>query len=391
MIILVKQLQIDASVDSEMRRLFTTLHKHPELSNNEYWTTEQIKSELTALDIPIKDYGLETGVVAEITGDPDGPIIALRADIDALPLPEENQLPYKSQIEGVNHACGHDFHTVALLGAARLLQQQRDQLPGTVRLLFEPGEERHTGAKAMLKAGVLTGVAAIFGMHNMPQIPVGEVGVKVGKLMASNDNFEVTINGAGSHAAMPHTGRDPLVATAAIVMNLQTIVSRNIDPADRVVVTVGQIAGGHANNVIPDDCFFKGTIRAFSDESRALAKQRFNEVVSQTALAYGQTATIKWDQGPSPVNNESVVTKVVAEQAEQFMTVIDPAMTNADDDFASFEEQVPGCYAFMGSKGQSNLHHSDFIANPDGLKYAAKLHEKVALALLTRAANGETL
>ncbi|NLR19487.1 amidohydrolase [Lactobacillus sp. LC28-10] len=374
-----------------MRRIFTTLHKHPELSNDEYWTTEQIKGELTALDIPIKDYGLETGVVAEVTGNPDGPIIALRADIDALPLQEESQLPYQSQIEGVHHACGHDFHTAALLGAARLLRQQRDQLPGTVRLLFEPGEERHTGAKTMLKAGALNGVAAIFGMHNMPQIPVGEVGVKVGKLMASNDNFEVTINGAGSHAAMPHTGRDPLVATAAIIMSLQTIVSRNIDPADRVVVTVGQITGGHANNVIPDDCFFKGTIRAFSDESRALAKERFNEVVSKTALAYGQTATITWDQGPSPVDNEATVTKLVAEQAQQFMTVIDPAMTNADDDFASFEEQVPGCYAFMGSQGQSNLHHSDFIANPDGLKYAAKLHERVAIALLKRAAIGENL
>src|SRR5699024_2502786 len=152
-------------------------------------------------------------------------------------------------------------------------------LPGKVRLLFEPGEERHTGAKAMIKAGVLQDVKAIFGMHNMPQIPVGTVGVKVGKLMASNDNFQVTIKGRGSHAAMPHTGRDPLVATSAIVLMLQTIVSRNIDPAERVVLTVGQITGGHANNVIPDDCFFRGTIRCFSSESRALAKQRFNELV----------------------------------------------------------------------------------------------------------------
>lgn len=391
MVILATQLQLNASVEDAMHRIFTTLHQHPELADHEQWTTEQIKQELTDLEISIKDYGLKTGVVAEITGDADGPTIALRADIDALPLQEESQLPYKSKIDGVDHACGHDFHTAALLGAARLLQGERDQLPGTVRLLFEPGEERHLGAKEMLKAGVLNGVAAIFGMHNMPQIPVGQVGVKAGKLMASNDNFQVIVKGAGSHAAMPHTGRDPLVATAAIVMNLQTIVSRNIDPADRVVVTVGQITGGHANNVIPDDCFFKGTIRAFSSKSRALAKQRFNEVVTHTAMAYGQTANIEWDQGPAPVNNEPVVTKLVAKQAAQFMTVIDPELTNADDDFASFEEQVPGCYAFMGSHGQSNLHHSDFIANPDGLKYAAKLHEQVALALLARAASGEPL
>lgn len=388
---LVAQLQLEPAVEEAMQRIFITLHQHPELSNKEQWTTEQIKRELTALNIPIKEYGLKTGVVAEITGKADGPIIALRADIDALPLSEETKLSYKSTVEGVDHACGHDFHTAALLGAARLLQAKRDQLPGTIRLLFEPGEERHTGAKAMIKAGVLNGVAAIFGMHNMPQIPVGQVGVKVGKLMASNDNFQVTINGAGSHAAMPHTGLDPLVATSAIVLNLQTIVSRNIDPADRVVVTVGQIAGGHANNVIPDNCCFRGTIRAFSKESRALAKQRFNVLVAHTAQAYGQTATIEWDQGPSPVNNESIVTKLVARQAKQFMTVIDPELTNADDDFASFEEQVPGCYVFMGSHGQSNLHHSDFIANPEALKYAAKLHEQVALALLARAADGDQL
>lgn len=379
-----EQTLVPTDVEARMQALFRELHQHPELADEEHWTTQRIKSVLAELDIAVQDYGLGTGVVAEIIGDAQGPTIALRADIDALPLQEETELPYKSQIDGVAHSCGHDFHTTALLGAAAMLQAERDQLPGKVRLLFEPGEERHTGAKAMIKAGVLQDVQAIFGMHNMPQIPVGTVGVKVGKLMASNDNFQVTVKGRGSHAAMPHTGRDPLVATAAIVLMLQTIVSRNIDPADRVVLTVGQITGGHANNVIPDDCFFRGTIRCFSSESRALAKQRFNELVSQTALAYGQTADIEWDQGPAPVNNDADVTALVSQQAEQFMTVAPAKPTNADDDFASFEEQVPGCYAFMGSKGNATLHHSDFIADPAGLKYAAKLHETVAKALLKR-------
>lgn len=379
-----EQTLVPTDVEARMQALFRELHQHPELADEEHWTTRRIKSVLAELDIAVQDYGLETGVVAEIIGDAQGPTIALRADIDALPLQEETELPYRSQIDGVAHSCGHDFHTTALLGAAAMLQAERDQLPGKVRLLFEPGEERHTGAKAMIKAGVLQDVKAIFGMHNMPQIPVGTVGVKVGKLMASNDNFQVTVKGRGSHAAMPHTGRDPLVATAAIVLMLQTIVSRNIDPADRVVLTVGQITGGHANNVIPDDCFFRGTIRCFSSESRALAKQRFNELVSQTALAYGQTADIEWDQGPAPVNNDADVTALVSQQAEQFMTVAPAKPTNADDDFASFEEQVPGCYAFMGSKGNATLHHSDFIADPAGLKYAAKLHETVAKALLKR-------
>lgn len=379
-----EQTLVPTDVEAQMQALFRKLHQHPELADEEHWTTQQIKSVLADLHITVQDYGLNTGVVAEIVGDAQGPTVALRADIDALPLQEETDLPYKSQIDGVAHSCGHDFHTTALLGAAAMLQAEHDQLPGKVRLLFEPGEERHTGAKAMIKAGVLQDVKAIFGMHNMPQIPVGTVGVKVGKLMASNDNFQVTIKGRGSHAAMPHTGRDPLVATSAIVLMLQTIVSRNIDPAERVVLTVGQITGGHANNVIPDDCFFRGTIRCFSSESRALAKQRFNELVSQTSLAYGQTADIEWDQGPAPVNNDAEVTELVSQQAKQFMTVAPAKPTNADDDFASFEEHVPGCYAFMGSKGNATLHHSDFIADPAGLKYAAKLHETVAKALLKR-------
>lgn len=379
-----EQALVPTDVEAQMQALFRELHQHPELADEEHWTTQRIKSVLADLHIAVQDYGLGSGVVAEIVGDAQGPTIALRADIDALPLQEETDLPYKSQIDGVAHSCGHDFHTTALLGAAAMLQAERDQLPGKVRLLFEPGEERHTGAKAMIKAGVLKEVKSIFGMHNMPQIPVGTVGVKAGKLMASNDNFQVTIKGRGSHAAMPHTGRDPLVATSAIVLMLQTIVSRNIDPAERVVLTVGQITGGHANNVIPDDCFFRGTIRCFSSESRTLAKQRFNELVSQTALAYGQTADIEWDQGPAPVNNDAEITELVSRQAEQFMTVAPAEPTNADDDFASFEEHVPGCYAFMGSKGNATLHHSDFIADPAGLKYAAKLHETVAKALLKR-------
>lgn len=375
---------------TEMTTLFKTLHRHPELADREIWTTQKIKDRLTALEIPIKNYGLKTGVVAEISGGFDGPTIVLRADIDALPLQEETNLDYKSELDGVDHACGHDFHTAALLGAAEVLVSQKEQLHGTIRLLFEPGEERHTGAREMIAAHVMDGVAAIFGMHNMPQVPVGTVALRVGKLMASNDNFQVTVKGIGSHAAMPHTGKDPLVATSAIVMALQTIVSRNIDPADQLVLTVGQIKGGFANNVIPDEAFFRGTIRAFSKESRQLAKKRFYQLVEQTAAAYGTTAEIEWDQGPSPVDNNATVTKLVADQAKQFMTVVTSPTTNADDDFASFEELVPGCYAFIGSKGNANLHHSDFIANPDGLIYAAKLHVAVAKALLDRLNAGET-
>ena len=378
----------DSSLSAKMTTLFKSLHRHPELADQEVWTTQQIEAHLTALGIPIKDYELKTGVVAEITGSFSGPTIALRADIDALPLQEETTLDYESEIDGVAHACGHDFHTAALLGAAEVLAAERDQLHGTIRLIFEPGEERHTGARELIAAHVMEGVSAIFGMHNMPWVPVGTVALKSGKLMASNDNFQVTVKGVGSHAAMPHTGKDPLVATAAIVMALQTVVSRNIDLADRLVLTVGQITGGFANNVIPDEAFFKGTIRAFSKESRQLAKERFYQLVEQTAAAYGTNAEIEWDQGPSPVDNNATVTQLVADQARQFMAVVPAPTTNADDDFASFEELVPGCYAFIGSKGNANLHHSDFIADPAGLIYAAKLHVAVAQALLAKLNQG---
>lgn len=375
--------------EKNLYTIFKKMHKHPELSGKENWTTQQITQRLKHLNIPVKNYGLKTGVVAEITGKSIEPIIALRADIDALPLQEESGLPYKSEVPGVDHACGHDFHLVALLGAAEILQKQKNTLNGSIRLIFEPGEEKHLGAKKLLDAGVLQNVQAIFGMHNMPQIPVGTVAIKSGKLMASNDNFKVVIHGRGSHAAMPHTGQDPIVAASSIITMMQSIVSRNIDPADRLVITVGQISGGKANNVIPDYCSFSGTIRAFSEPSRNLAKKRLQELVTQCALAYNEHADVIWDQGPTQVNNNVSVTKRVYQEANKFMTAIPADKTNADDDFATFEEHVPGCYAFIGSKGKSNLHHSDFVANPEALKYAVNLHVLVAKRLLTDLSNGE--
>ncbi|MFD1125435.1 M20 family metallopeptidase [Lentilactobacillus raoultii] len=383
--------QANESLEDLMYKLLVNVHKHPELSGKETWTTQQIIKNLNDLNIPIKKYGLRTGVVAEIEGNSKLPIVALRADIDALPLQEESNLPYHSQIPGVDHACGHDFHLVSLLGAAKILQEEKNSLNGSVRLLFEPGEEKHFGAKQMIQAGVLQDVQAIFGIHNMPKIPVGTVAIKSGKLMASNDNFQIVIHGRGSHAAMPHTGQDPIVAAASIITSLQSIVSRNIDPAERLVITVGQISGGHTNNVIPDSCSFSGTIRAFSEISRQLAKKRLQEIAEQIALAYDEHADVIWDQGPTQVNNNVSITKRVYQEASKFMKVIPAEKTNADDDFASFEEHVPGCYVFVGSKGNSNLHHSDFIANPEGLKYAAQLHVRVAKRLLNDLSNGEKL
>lgn len=373
---------VPTELNAYMIEQFKLFHRHPELCDKETWTSDKIISEVKSMGINILNYPIRSGVIAEIGKHDSETVVALRADIDALPLQEETNLPYRSEVDGAAHACGHDFHIAALLGAAKLLKADERNLPGNVRLIFEPGEERHVGARELIEAGVLNDVQAISGIHNMPTIPVGSVGMKVGKLMASNDNFNVTITGVGSHAAMPQTGRDPIVAVSNIIMSLQTIVSRNISPSDRLVLTVGAISGGHVNNVIPETASFKGTIRTFSTADRQLAKQRFYEIVESTAKAYGQYAEIKWDKGPAPVDNSEAVTNLIASKAKHFMNVIPAIPSNADDDFAEYEELVPGCYAFMGSKGQANLHHPDFIANPEGLQYAAKFHEQAAKALL---------
>lgn len=375
---------INRSLEDYVTRIFKEFHENPELAGHEFNTTKRITDELVSMNAKILPLDITTGVVAEIAGEPSSPIIALRADIDALPLEEESGLPYKSKNQGVMHACGHDFHAAALLGAAKLLAEdaEKGQLSGTVRLIFEPGEEKHIGAKEMIKAGAIKGVSAIFGMHNMPQLKTGTVGIKSGKLMASNDNFQVNITGRGAHAAMPHLSADPIVAAATIVVQLQTIISRNVNPADRVVLTVGAFHGGTANNVIPDSTYFKGTIRTFSTETRDLIKQHFTEIVTNTSKSFDVSSEIVWDKGPSPVNNNSKITGIVYNAANSFMNIEEATPTNADDDFASFEELIPGCYAFIGSKGQSNLHQNDFIANPEGLKYATKLHYEVAKKLL---------
>ena len=367
-----------------LNHYFKMFHQHPELSNREFWTTEEIRTILKYIGITPNDkYKLKTGVIADIKGRP-GPMVALRADIDGLPVQEKTNLLYRPKIKNVTHACGHDFHLTALLAAAYLLNQEKTSLLGTVRLIFEPGEENHTGANLIINSGALKGVKAIFGMHNMPNIPVGTVGIKSGKLMASNDNFQVIVYGQGSHAAMPHTGKDPIVCTATIISTLQTIVSRNTDPNDRLVVTIGSIHGGFANNVIPDEVTFKGTIRAFSSNVRKQTKQRFNKLVQDIASSFGEKSDVIWDQGPSPVNNNPLITKTTFQEATNIMQVITPNLTNTDDDFANYQEKVPGCYVFMGSKGSSNLHHDDLVVNLKGLEYGAKLHIAVAKALLKK-------
>lgn len=363
-----------------MTTLRHQLHAHPELALQEVATTALIKQTLTELNIRLVDYPGETGVVAEIGH--GAPIIALRADIDALPIQEDNELSFRSTIPGRMHACGHDFHTAALLGGARLLKVHEADLNGTVRLIFQPAEEGHRGAKMMIDNGVLAGVRAIAGFHNMPNLPVGTLAMKSGPLMASNDNFDVTILGQGAHAAMPEASHDPIVTLGELISNLQTIRSRNIAPDAALVLTIAAVQAGTTFNVIPNTANLRGTIRTFNTANRDLAKVRFYDIVRATAKMNQQTATIDWDRGPSCVNNNAALTAVLSRVLKDDFDIVPAQLCNADDDFALYQECLPGFYGFLGSGGNGTLHQSNYRCDDAGLTYGARFHELAATALL---------
>lgn len=363
-----------------MTTLRHQLHAHPELALQEVATTALIKQTLTELNIRLVDYPGETGVVAEIGH--GAPIIALRADIDALPIQEDNELSFRSTIPGRMHACGHDFHTAALLGGARLLKVHEADLNGTVRLIFQPAEEGHRGAKMMIDNGVLAGVRAIAGFHNMPNLPVGTLAMKSGPLMASNDNFDVTILGQGAHAAMSEASHDPIVTLGELISNLQTIRSRNIAPDAALVLTIAAVQAGTTFNVIPNTANLRGTIRTFNTANRDLAKVRFYDIVRATAKMNQQTATIDWDRGPSCVNNNAALTAVLSRVLKDDFDIVPAQLCNADDDFALYQECIPGFYGFLGSGGNGTLHQSNYRCDDAGLTYGARFHKLAATALL---------
>ncbi|GAB7171160.1 hypothetical protein TUA1478L_31550 [Lactiplantibacillus plantarum] len=255
-------------------------------------------------------------------------------------------------------------------------------LNGTVRLIFQPAEEGHRGAKMMIDNGVLAGVRAIAGFHNMPNLPVGTLAMKSGPLMASNDNFDVTILGQGAHAAMPEASHDPIVTLGELISNLQTIRSRNIAPDAALVLTIAAVQAGTTFNVIPNTANLRGTIRTFNTANRDLAKVRFYDIVRATAKMNQQTATIDWDRGPSCVNNNAALTAVLSRVLKDDFDIVPARLCNADDDFALYQECIPGFYGFLGSGGNGTLHQSNYRCDDAGLTYGARFHELAATALL---------
>ena len=344
------------------------LHMNPELSGEEFATTEFIKEKLKEHNIKIIETNLKNGVVAEI-GQGDK-VVALRADIDALPIEEESGVVYHSKVKGKMHACGHDFHTISLIGAAILLKENEDELKGRVRLIFQPEEEINSGAVKMIEENVLEGVSCIIGFHTKPDIPVGFIGIKEGPLMAGVEQFEVEIRGVGTHAAAPHNGNDPIVTASQIITGLQSIVSRHISPLETAVVSVTKIEAGKTWNIIPDRVKLEGTIRTFSEKVREETKKLFEQIIKNYSAAVNQEAEIKWISDGSPVDNNEKMAEILKKEISKFAKVIAPEIMMGGDDFARYQEKVPGLYAFIGTGCPYEWHHPSFLIDDKALPYA---------------------
>ncbi|MCQ6277147.1 M20 peptidase aminoacylase family protein [Bacillus sp. V3B] len=359
------------------------LHEHPELSMKEYETTKRIRRWLEEAGVSVLDFPLEVGVVAEVKGSEPGPTIALRADIDALPIKEETDLPFASKNEGVMHACGHDFHTSSIIGAAILLQERRDRLKGTVRIIFQPAEEIAQGAVLIEEVGALKDVEAIFGMHNKPELPVGTIGVREGSLMASVDRFEIEVVGVGGHAGIPNNSIDPIVIVSQIITALQTIVSRNLSSFHNAVISVTQVHAGNTWNVIPEKAVLEGTVRTFQHEARQAIPELMKRTAKGIASSFGAKADFRWYPYMPVVDNSPRFTKVAREAARELgYAVVEAEQSAAGEDFAFYQTKIPGFFMWVGVDGPQEWHHPAFTLKEEGLIVAANYFSNLSIKVL---------
>ena len=367
----------------ELAEIRYYIHQHPELSGQEYQTTAFLKERLEELGIRILESGLKTGLIAEIGS--GQPVVALRADIDALPILEQTNLPYKSQNPGVMHACGHDFHQTSLLGAAALLKEKEDQLEGTVRLIFQPAEEISEGASDVLATGLLEDVQGIIGFHNIPQLKAGQLALNAGAMMAGVEKFKVTVTGVSSHAARPDLGVDTVTAITTMVQNLQLLISRTVSPFETAVLSITHLDVGSTWNVLPKSGYFEGTIRSFNPSVQRELKEHFVSIVRHIAKSLEVDVAFEWGVTPPVTFNDEELTKVVWEASQDLAEVLPANPSTAGEDFAFYQERIPGVFAFIGSNGEPDapdLHHDHMTIDDAAFEVSVPYYVENAQALL---------
>ncbi|HET9014971.1 MAG TPA: amidohydrolase, partial [Thermomicrobiaceae bacterium] len=382
---------IDQAVERIARQLVDDrryLHQHPELGFQEENTARLVAERLRALGVEVQAGVARTGVVGLIRGGKPGRTVMLRADMDALPIEEENDVPYRSQTSGTMHACGHDGHTAILLGVAEVLSGRRDEIPGTVKLVFQPAEEGLGGARQMVEAGVLEDphVDACFGLHLWQNLPVGVVGVRSGPLMAASDRFFATIEGKGGHAAEPHHTVDATMIACEVVVALQSLVSREVNPLQSAVVTVGKLHAGTTANVIAGRAEIAGTCRSFDPDVRRHLSERVPALITEVTEALRGRAEVEYRFGVPATVNDPAMTAIARAAAVEVVgeaNVVEPAPTMGGEDMSLFLERAPGCYLFVGSANAASgktygHHHPRFDIDEQALTIGAETLARVA-------------
>ena len=386
-------LQIDPQISKIQKEIIDNrryFHKHPELSFKEYNTSKAIAEKLEEMGIEVSTGIAQTGLTGLIRGGKPGKTIALRADMDALPIQETSDIEYKSVNDGVMHACGHDGHIAMLLGAAKAINQIKQKLNGNVKLIFQPAEEGLAGALHMINEGVIADVDEIYGIHLWNYQKVGEIGVKDGPIMAAADLFEIEVMGKGGHGATPHGTVDAVIVASHIVNSLQTIVSRNTNPLESTVVTVGMINGGYNFNIIADKVTLKGTTRSYTKENRELIKTKMNEIITGTEKIFNAKIQLKYKDGYPPTVNDKKCTKNVINAISKVIggSSHAPYLSMGGEDFSYYLEKIPGCFFFVGSlpldrKPLSIPHHcSHFDIDEKSLLIGSSIFVKIIEDLL---------
>lgn len=366
--------------EDQLTAFFQDLHRHPELGNEEVRTTARVRAALEEQGVEILDPGLKTGLIAVIRGKRPGRVIGLRADMDALPLQEETGLPYASQRQGVMHACGHDFHTACMLGAALLLKEKEETLRGTVKIVFQPAEEISDGGEKMMQSGLLDDVQEFYAAHTYPAFPAGTLGIKEGPVMAAPDAFTIRILGEGAHGGNPHQGVDPIPAAAALVLSAQTLISRRKDAFEPAVLSITHLNAGSTWNVVPPSALIEGTLRTLDEGLRQETVRRLNAMAEAIAAAHGCRADITWMMGPPPVVNDAALCAAARKIASSLGFHVDrQANTMGGEDFSEYLKKAPGVFIRVGTGGGYTNHHPRFTADPAALYPAARFFASLAL------------